>query len=342
MLGTPRIHAAVAGSMASGKTSRFKDLRSDHWPFSTKDKEERNDMTISRMLRTQIVPLRRRPFFCMQRLFLIFAVASTVLGEEQLAAERNSAEQAANAQYSTSVPRRNYTRSEPALAVSAPPASADAIPDLVPKSWIIEAVKEQAQNRWSVYAIGTPIPCSDAEGKLICYQVPVIVGADRFPETLTPPPASEVAAVNLRSRELWGIPDYWTFVVSAKRAHYPIPAFGEGLPAFLVTYHKAVELAQTRLADSRVRVAHYYSLGHNGDYFGFIAESGRQLLINAHTLQVYEFPAGADIFDSGKGANANGIVTKSAAESENIRRDYESRASEAWAKISNRAENTKN
>ena len=156
---------------------------------------------------------------------------------------------------------RRFTRNQVSLAVSAAPFLTNGILDLVPQSWVIEAVKQKAAERWTVFSIGTPIPCSDSEGQLIFYHVPVAVGTNHFPDVLTPPPAAEISSNDLYNIELWGAPDYWTFDVSARRSYYPIPHYGGGLPPFLVTYYKALELAEQRLNDSHIQLAHYYATG---------------------------------------------------------------------------------
>jgi hypothetical protein len=165
----------------------------------------------------------------------------------------------ANADETTAkkVSERKFTRDNPSLAVSPAPFSTNGIPDLVPGSWIIEAVRQKAAERFATFAIGKPIPSSDPAGKLVGYQVPVAVGTNRFPDVLTPPPASEIAPNDLHSTQLWETEHYWTFFVSARHTRYPVPQFGQGLPPFLVTYHKAVELAQAKLGAADIRIAHY-------------------------------------------------------------------------------------
>jgi hypothetical protein len=226
-----------------------------------------------------------------------------------------------------------FTRDKPSLAVSAAPFTTNAISDLVPKSWVIEAVKQKASERWAAFAIGTPIPCSDTEGKLIYYHVPVAIGTNHFPELLTPPAASDISSDDLRSGELWGAADYWTFDVSARRSYYPIPHYGGGLPPFLVTYHKAVEVAQTKLNDSHLKLAHYYVIGPTEEYYDFVTPSGGRVLINARNLRCHEIPSGVNPFATSDVATTNAASSISIDERENLKRDYQRQAREEWDKI---------
>jgi hypothetical protein len=226
-----------------------------------------------------------------------------------------------------------FTRNRPDLAVSPAPFTTNGIPDLVPASWIIEAVRQKAADRWPVFAIGKPIPCSDRAGKLVGYQVPVAIRTNHFPDLLTPPPASEITRNDLQTRQLWESTNYWTFFVSARQSLYPVPQYGEGLPPFLVTYHKAVELAKAQLGSADVQLAHYYALGPFGSHYDFVGNSKR-ILVDARNLRDREVALGEDSFANPNGTVANNVVTNSPEANEILRRDYERRSSEAWAKIS--------
>lgn len=229
-----------------------------------------------------------------------------------------------------------YTRDQPSLAVSAAPFATNGVPDIVPHSWITEAVRQEAGQRWPVFAIGTPIPCSDSEGKLICYQVPVAVGTNHFPDILTPPPAAQFSLEDLHTPELWATSNYWTFEVAARRSYYPIPHYGGGLPPFLVTYHKAFQLAQAALNDSRVRLAHYYARRPAEEFYDFATESGRRVLIDAGNLRCYEIVPGQDPFAAlGKvtATRPPGTEEQRAA----LQHDYQRAAAQGWEQISHAA-----
>jgi hypothetical protein len=241
-------------------------------------------------------------------------------------------------------PERGYTRNDKSLVVAFAPYTTNGIPDLVPMGWIFKAVRAAAGNRWTNYSIGAPIPCVDTEGKLVSYQVPVRVGTGPFPEVLSPPPASEISPQDLRSRSLWRIPDYWTFVVSARRSQYPVPVYGEGLPAFLVTFHKAAETARSKLADPHVALAHYYWLGHNGECYDFVAESGRRVLVNALTLQIQEIPRGVDPFGAraAPAPAARSTSVNSGQDGEISKHNYERQVKEEWDSIGRLTEQNRN
>ena len=180
------------------------------------------------------------------------------------------------------------TRNNPAFGVPILTPETIGVEGLVSNALIEKAVQLKAEKRWDDFSIGTPIPCSDDGGKLLAYHVPVHIGSVDFPTTLTPLPASEITKANLFNPHLWGTSEYWTFVVSAREADYPIPLHYPGLPPYLVTYHKATEVAQSQLIDSKVSLTKYYCLGHQGDFFEYSTYSGDTVLINAHTLEVAE------------------------------------------------------
>jgi len=219
--------------------------------------------------------------------------------------------------------KKQFTRNDPALAVLSAPVSTNGVPDLVAKELIIEAVRQIANTRWTTFAIGTPIPCSDIEGTVLCYHVPVAIGTNAFPTLLTPPSASEICSTDLFTGELWGVEDYWTFDVSARRSYYPIPHYGGGLPPFLVTYHKAVELAQNRLHGSHVQLAHYYAIGLTEEYYDFVTPSGGRVLINARNLRCQESQSGVDPFAASTVTNANPASSTDIEEGESLKRDYQ-------------------
>jgi hypothetical protein len=230
---------------------------------------------------------------------------------------------------------KRYTRNDPALAVLPAPASTNGVPDLVAKEWIIEAVRQIANTRWTTFAIGTPIPCSDIEGHLIFYQVPVAIDTNAFPTPLTPPGASEISSSDLLLPELWGVGDYWTFDVSARRSYYPVPHYGGGLPPFLVTYHKAVELAQKRLNDSHVQVARYCVVGLDEEYYDLVTPSGGRVLINARNLRCQEIQSGVAPFAASDVTKRNAAASVTIENRESLKRDYQRQAGEAWDRISN-------
>jgi hypothetical protein len=229
-----------------------------------------------------------------------------------------------------------FTRNQQALAVSPAPFATNGLSNLVPRSWVVEAVRQQASQRWPVFAIGTPVPCSNGEGELICYQVPVAVGTNRFPDLLTPPPAGQVSPADLHTPGLWAVSQYWTFDVSARKSYYPVVHFGGGLPPFLVTYHKARQLAQAALNSSEVQLKHYSARRPAEEYYEFAADSGRRVLINARSLRSQELARGqAPFARAGKAATAPAPVT--AEQRAALKQDYQRKAGDAWNKISRSA-----
>jgi hypothetical protein len=231
--------------------------------------------------------------------------------------------------------KKRYTRHDPSLAVIPAPVSTNGVPDLVAREWIIQAVRQIANTRWPTFAIGTPIPCSNIEGKLVCYHVPVAIRTNHFPDLLTPPAASEISPNDLHNGELWGVADYWTFEVSARRSRYPVPQYGGGLPPYLVTYHKAVQIAQTELNDPHVQVVHYYTIGPSEEYYDFVTSSGGRVLINARNLRCHEIHIGVDPFATSNATNRNAATSSDIEKRDSLQRDYERQAGEAWDKISN-------
>ena len=183
---------------------------------------------------------------------------------------------------------KTLTRNDPALAIPILTPETAGVEGLVSIGLIEEAVRLKAEKRWDDFSIGMPIPCSDDGGKLLAYHVSVHIGSVDFPTTLTPLPASEITKTDLFNPHLWGTSEYWTFVVSAREADYPIPLHYPGLPPYLVTYHKATEIAQSQSIDSKISLTKYYCLGHRGDFFEYSTYSGDTVLINAHTLEVAE------------------------------------------------------
>lgn len=177
-----------------------------------------------------------------------------------------------------------YTRDNPALVPSVPQYDIEGIDNLVPEQVILEMVHLRADERWPTYAVGTPIPAVNLEGKLVCYHVPVVIGETEFPEILSAPTASELGQTNLRDHALWGIPRFWRFTVSARYSDFPVFHHGQGLPHLLVTYHAAAERARELLDTTEVQLRHYISLGQPGTFYRFACPDGRTALIHAARL----------------------------------------------------------
>lgn len=179
-----------------------------------------------------------------------------------------------------------FSRFEAQNAVSPPLADTSGIPDLVPPSMIIAAATLEAEKRWQVFSVGDPIPCSGGDGKLFAFEVPVAIKQPTFPPILTPLPASQVTDETMHLRDLWAADTYWTFVVSAREADFPVPTYHEGLPPFLVTYHKAAAIARQAMSTQYVTLDSYYWLGHRGNFYLFRSISGDTCLINSHSLSI--------------------------------------------------------
>ena len=218
---------------------------------------------------------------------MLFLISSSVYGQSEVL----KTEDAINPKFNrieANTTIKTLTRNDPAFAIPILTPETAGVEGLVSIGLIEEAVRLKAEKRWDNFSIGMPIPCSDDSGKLLAYHVPVHIDSVDFPITLTPLPASEITRANLSNPNLWGASEYWTFVVSAREADYPIPLHYQGLPPYLVTYHKATEIAQNQLIDSEVSLTKYYCLGHRGDFFEYSNYSGDTVLINAHTLEVAE------------------------------------------------------
>jgi hypothetical protein len=231
---------------------------------------------------------------------------------------------------------RNFTRDMASLEVSAPSFVTTNSTDFVPWKWITEAVRQAASERWTNFAVGQPIPCCNLAGQLICYQVPVVIGTNRFPNILTAPPATEVSLDDLHTPQLWAVSDFWTFDVAAQRSYYPIPHYGPGLPPFLVTYHKAAELAQQKLASTRITIGHYYALAPTEQYYEFVSPSGSNVVINARTLHISDSPIGVSRPDARSTAVSTNLEIKQ--KIENLKHEHEREAQEAWDRITNNVE----
>lgn len=221
----------------------------------------------------------------------------------------------------------SYNRHEQSLTIVPPIPGTNATLGLAPQSCIIEAVREAASKRWAAFAIGKPIACCDIAGQLICYQVPVLLGTNVFPNILTAPPALEVRIDDLHNAQLWGANDYWTFTVAAHTNHYPIPHFGPGLPPLLVTHHKAAELAKQLLSAKAPLLTRYYALAPTEQFYQFDSPSGSNLVLNARTLSICDFSAARRV-----GAGPALSIT----ETENIRSlqdEQQRQAQKAWDAI---------
>lgn len=184
-------------------------------------------------------------------------------------------------------PEKTFTRNERALAPIIPTCTTENIADLVPLGLVRAAVRIRADARWAKYAIGDPIPCADDTGAVVCYHVPVAIATTSFPQVLSAPPAAEVSAADLCKARLWGVGEFWTFVVSARESDYPICHHYQGLPPILVTYHKALALADQLLSGRRssTRLIHYVSRGHAGTYYIFAGPNDMQICLDAYTLK---------------------------------------------------------
>lgn len=219
---------------------------------------------------------------------VIFLLLPTqgILGQTRLEGQASEKRRMpANANQALSTSKGDYTRNDVAFGVTPLQYEQDASAKAISTEMLKAAITLQAEQRWSLFSIGPAIPCCDDNGKLFAYHVPVAPGRSHFPSVLTPVPSHEIQDGSLRDRSLWGVRDYWTFVVSAREADFPIPVYYQGLPPFLVTYHKAGEVAREYLADSALLFSRYYCLGHRGDFFEFRSPGGATVLINAHTLE---------------------------------------------------------
>ena len=163
--------------------------------------------------------------------------------------------------------------------------STTGIDDLVPMTVVREAVRQRAVDRWAKYAIGEPIPCADENGLLVCWQVPVALDAERFPDSLVVPSAEEIGNDDLSGPRWWGVSQYWTFVVSASYSDYPIFVHYQGLPPVWVTSRLAAEKAKHALGVASVELIRYVFLGQPGAYYVFAGSDGRKISIDADTIQ---------------------------------------------------------
>ena len=156
---------------------------------------------------------------------------------------------------------------------------------LVEEDLARKAVALKCAERWDKAAIGEPIRCCDDNGRLVAYMFPVKPNADTFP-------TDEELFAHARSVEQehggridWRAETYWTFVVSARETDAPIPVFTNALPAYFVTFQKALDAAKQALDSPAPVLTRYYFLGRRGEYFEFSA-ADKAVLVHALRIQV--------------------------------------------------------
>lgn len=152
--------------------------------------------------------------------------------------------------------------------------------DLVPVPIVQAAARQRASARWETFALGEPIPCSDEAGRLTCWQVPVALGTERFPDLEPPAVAGESA-----DSDPWGVDRFWTFVVSARYADYPVFVHYQGLPPLLATFRPARQKAGKMLGTDAPALVRYVFRGQAGTAYVFAAPDGRTATLDAETLE---------------------------------------------------------
>jgi len=218
-------------------------------------------------------------------LVLLLLTAGATAAEEEEARKPAETPDSARVALSGTERVKTYTRSDKTLLPELPACTTEGITDLVPMNLVLAAVRQRAAGRWDEYAVGDPIPCANDEGLLVCYQVPVALGTSEFPEVLAPPPAAEITELDLSNPDLWGVGQFWTFVVSSRYSDYPIFVHFQGLPPVLVTHSKALQAAKDILNVAGVNLERYVSRGHAGCYYVFQAPNGSEVTLDAYTLR---------------------------------------------------------
>ena len=211
-----------------------------------------------------------------------------------------------------------------------PKCDATGIADPVPMSVVREAVRQRADVRWAKYAVGEPIPCADENGRLVCWQVPVALDVDCFPDSRVVPSAEALAGEDLANPRWWGISEFWTFVVSASYSDFPIFVHYEGLPPAWVTSRLAAQKAQQALGVAAVELVRYVFLGRPGAYYVFEAPDGRTISIDADTLQERSPAKSGSI----PGGGSPSLPDKSIEEG---KATYRNQTQETWGKIKAKA-----
>jgi hypothetical protein len=165
-----------------------------------------------------------------------------------------------------------------------PRCDATGIADPVPLSIVQAAVRQRAAARWETYALGEPIPCSDEAGRLTCWQVPVALGVERFPDLEARAVSPETPGPDGSDSDLWGIDRFWTFVVSASYSDYPVFVHYQGLPPLLATFSPARRRAGKILGTDAPTLVRYVFRGQAGSAYVFAAPDGRTATLDAETL----------------------------------------------------------
>lgn len=172
----------------------------------------------------------------------------------------------------------------PLAGAASPPApprcDTAGMDDLVPAATVRAAARQRAADRWETFALGEPIPCSDESGRLTCWQVPVAPSVERFPDLK----ALGGEGTDLADPDLWGIDRFWTFVVSARYADYPVFVHYQGLPPLLATAGLARQRAGKILGTDAPALERYVFRGHAGSAYVFAAPDGRTTTLDAETL----------------------------------------------------------
>lgn len=214
--------------------------------------------------------------------------------------------------------------------ITRPQAIAEGSAEEVPLSLALKIVIDEASARWARFAVGSPVLCSDDNGKLVAYMVPVRLNNDVFPKD-----RELILSHGQNSEKMtfdWGAADYYTFVVSARERDFPIPCEFNTLPPFFVTATKAQEIAQQELQADEVSLAKYYFLGHRGEYFEF-AGAGNSVLIDAYRLKVVD--SSRTLYR--KGPTAQALPESLSAEARLAGDTYRQQVRDEWKRLKERA-----
>jgi fibronectin type 3 domain-containing protein len=177
---------------------------------------------------------------------------------------------------------------------AAPPASGYVPPELAAR-----VATRKAQHKWGSVTLGPVLPTCNADGESRAYLVCFALGGKPFP-------SEEEVTQNIREgralyeaglregdrekvergrKQISGADSFATVVVSATRDHYPIPAYGWGLPRYFTIADLAEGVAREALGGGEARVSRIFFGSCAHQVFEFTRGSER-VLVDADRLRV--------------------------------------------------------
>lgn len=221
------------------------------------------------------------------------------------------------------------------LNIDRPIANVLGVNNLISEEFARNIVIIKAQDRWEKIAIGSPILCSDDNGKLVAYMFPIKINDDVFPD-------DQLLFKRNLHRNIqklgfdWGTEEYWTFVISARTTDYPVPCEFNTLPPYYVTLFKAKEIAENKLTSSHVSLIRFYFLGHRGEYFE-LSDSNKSILIHAYRIEPFEVKQ--ILIRKGETELDRSLKYQSLSQEDRIKFNiYQQKVREEWKRLRNKIE----